>query len=225
MEKGGGNSMKTKALSILSVAALVLALGSVSKADTWTLAPGLSADGSLTAAGGNYSVTLTFNNTTGSAAGVDWFDLQLFDPATGMTVDSATIGGANFGTGNTWESFGGQKGNNGANDCTSQSHPGWVCADGGSSIFATIGANSSLTFVITGTYVGTPTNPIEHMQSSGCTVVTNNGTTCNANGAGSWNISAGPDGTPTGVPEPGTLALFGTGVLSIAGALRRKLFA
>lgn len=213
--------MKGKIFSTLSAAVLVLALGSMAKADTWTLAPGLSADGSLSAAGGNFTVTLTFNNTNGAAAGVDWFDLQLFDPATSMTLSSATIGGVNFGSGNTWEGFAEEKGNNGGNDCTSQSHPGWVCADGGSGIFATIGANSSLTFVLSGTYVGTPTDPIEHMQSAGCLTIVNN--TCPGNGGNSWNISAGPDGGQ--VPEPGSLALFGTGILGMAGYLRRRFLA
>lgn len=31
------------------------------------------------------------------------------------------------------------------------------------------------------------------------------------------------NGGAPGVPEPGTLVLFGTGLLGIAGALRRKL--
>src|SRR5690242_4271546 len=40
---GWRRSMKGKIFSTLSAAVLVLALGSMAKADTWTLAPGLSA--------------------------------------------------------------------------------------------------------------------------------------------------------------------------------------
>jgi PEP-CTERM motif len=209
--------MKGKIFSTLAAAVLVLALGSMAKADTWTLAPGLSADGSLAlGAGSTYTLTLTYSNATAFDAGVDWFSLQLF--SNNITISSATIGGANFGTGNTWESFANEKGNNGADACTDAGHPGWLCADGGTNIFATIGAGSSLTFVLSGTYTGTAFDPINHLMSSGCTKVVSN--SCDANGTGSWNISAPVDGQ---VPEPGSLALFGTGILGMAGYLRRKL--
>ena len=42
---------------------------------------------------------------------------------------------------------------------------------------------------------------------------------------GSTTISGGDTTLSTAVPEPSTLALFGTGVLAFAGAARRKLFA
>ena len=42
---------------------------------------------------------------------------------------------------------------------------------------------------------------------------------------GSTTISGGDTTLSTAVPEPSTLALFGTGALAFAGAARRKLFA
>jgi len=44
--------------------------------------------------------------------------------------------------------------------------------------------------------------------------------TCGSLGVG---LAFAIDGTPTGTPEPGTLILLGTGVLGLAGTLRRKL--
>lgn len=59
--------------------------------------------------------------------------------------------------------------------------------------------------------------------SDGCpgTISNPNGYTCNANdGFEEWTAVAG---SSPSVPEPGTLALFGTGALSLAGYLRRKI--
>jgi hypothetical protein len=43
------------------------------------------------------------------------------------------------------------------------------------------------------------------------------------NGGATWTIDlTAPPPPPPGVPEPGTLSLFGTGMLGLAGMLRRK---
>jgi hypothetical protein len=42
-------------------------------------------------------------------------------------------------------------------------------------------------------------------------------------GSSTWGIDITSEGAPPAVPEPGTLSLFGSGLLGLAGMLRRKL--
>jgi len=61
---------------------------------------------------------------------------------------------------------------------------------------------------------------------SGCTGFFDNAGGINTSiGTTSQGVNCVSTSTSTTVPEPGTLALFGTGALGLAGFLRRKLFA
>ena len=130
------------------------------------------------------------------------------------------------------EFFEDTKQNNGSGTtCNEITNSGWLCVDYTGS-FATISDGGSLTWTFTGTYTGDPVD-VQHLMAQGCIDVTDTWEThgpnassgnCPFNGAGSYNISLDGTGTPP-VPEPGSLMLFGTGLLGMAGFLRRKLFA
>lgn len=76
--------------------------------------------------------------------------------------------------------------------------------------------NYTLTGVVTGTMGGVSVNGVTVQ----LTVNTGKGLF-----NGSTTISGGDTSVMSSVPEPSTLAMFGTGLLSLAGALRRKVFA
>lgn len=210
--------MKRKIFSLFSAVALTLALSTMAKADSysWDLASGLTADSTYDASGGNFTLTFTITNTNSAAAGLYDYSLSLTGGSGSVSVSTA----AGSGTSQTgFEYFEDTKQNNGSGvECNTTANSGWLCVDysGG---FATIAANSSLTWTFTGTYTGTPVD-VQHLMAQGCVAV--DGENCAFNGAGSYNISL--DGTSQ-VPEPGSLMLFGTGLVSMAGFLRRKLFA
>lgn len=222
--------MKRKIFSLMAVLALVLAVGSVAKADTWDLASGLTADSTYNASGGNFTLTFTITNTNSVDAGIYDFSLDLTGGDGSVAVDSAS-GTGTAGTG--FEYFEDTKQNNGSGvECNATSNSGWLCVDY-SGNFDTIAANDSLTWTFTGTYTGTPVD-VQHLMAQGCVDTSDTWEThgpgassgnCPFNGDGSYNISAPGTPGPPQVPEPGSLMLFGTGLLSMAGILRRKLFA
>jgi hypothetical protein len=217
--------MKLKFFSLAAAAVLLLGMSSLAKADTWTLAPDLTASSNYSASGGNFTLTFTITNNSGTDAGIYDFSLNL----TGgngsvdvLTASGSGTAGAGF---EFWEDT---KQNNGSGTtCNDTNNSGWLCVDytGG---FDTIASGGSLTWTFTGTYTGDPVD-IQHLMAQGCIDVTDTWEThgpgassgnCPFNGAGSYNISL--DGTPQ-VPEPGSLMLFGTGLLGMAGFVRRKL--
>jgi PEP-CTERM motif-containing protein len=225
--------MKKAILTILVATGMAVLAGQTAKADSfsWPLAAGLTATETISSTATTFNITFTITNTSGTNAGIYDFSLGVAPGGT-ATVTSFTGTGTSA-TG--FEFFDNTKQNNGSgNTCSTNTVGGWVCVDY-STYFDTIAANGgTLTYVFSGTYTGSlDSDP--HLMAQGCvntsdtyTVTTGTGhnkvtTTynCPFNGAGSYNISL--DGTPGQVPEPGSLMLFGTGLLGMAGFLRRKL--
>lgn len=221
--------MKKTILTVLVVGAMTLA-GRPAMADTWTLGTDLTAQGTLNASGGNFTLTFTITNNSGTDAGIYDFSLQLTGGnGTIVTTSKGGTGSAIAG----FEEFDDTKQNNGSgNTCNTTSNSGWLCVDfsGG---FATIPSGGSLTWTFAGTYGdGTPVSVLDLM-AQGCfdtsdTFDAQQGPgediqNCPFNGDNTFNISA--PGTPDNnqVPEPGSLMLFGTGLLGMAGFVRRKL--
>ena len=209
-------------MTCFAVIALVLAVGSTARADSLDFGNGLTADGTLTTGAGTFTLTFSITNSNSADAGIYDFSLQLLGGSGTITINSASGSGTTI-TG--FEYFDGYKQNNGATDyCSNSGHPNWMCVDYSGDLtnnpghFAVIPGEGSLTYTFSGTYTGTPVGVLDLM-AQGCDEV--DGTNCVYNGAGSFNISHPMDGTV--IPEPSSLLLFGTGLLGMAGYLRRRL--
>ena len=189
------------------------------------IATNLTASGSLTYGGGTFSGSLTFTNSSGTDQGLVAASLQLFGG--GTTITSLVESGPPL-----WTDFyfGGNQSNNGE-ACKLTGGSGWICADGftGGTLPFTMGvipANGSLTFSFSGSYSGSSFISQLDLQADGCSTTADtfdakHGTiNCTAN---KWAYSAGLPGTPGTVPEPGTLALLGSGLLGAGGIIRRRI--
>lgn len=207
--------MKIKALSILSAAVLVLALGSVAKADSftdsngnlWTVAIAPDSDGEAN----TFDVILTVNTVNGGGFLMGW---SLGNANTGGWGNNATgfaldPGNTALGTGPINPGGTGGCKNNVTESACLNINPG-LALDGSTyswTIDVTMSSGSFSAVHVQALYSPSSTDP-------------------SANGAHnliSQDIDGGTPNNP--VPEPGSLALFGTGALGLAGYLRRKLFA
>jgi PEP-CTERM motif len=201
--------MKRMILGVLAVLAMV-ALSRPAMANTLTVG---GVDYTVTTVGDDIQLVIDFSGATSSG---DFFsfsidfggnvtDASILSQDTGLTWSDPDHGtnnpsGCNFnGGGNKW--------------CTQTGAPGIedVQADGGTYTFL---------FDITGN-----PNTFVHLQAfqgqGGLAISCDIGVDGNSNPAS----TEGGCGGGTEVPEPGSLMLFGTGLLSMAGFLRRKLFA
>lgn len=235
--------MKNKVLSLLSAAVLVLALGSMAKADTLC----------TTASTTSCSIDLTVpNGPTGQPDGTVYGVVTLTLVGSSINVDVATENGwtlhnADFGFNgtnggtlsdvfNSYTFAGNDPGTPtfkasgyGNMDGFGTFVAGFTGGSGSSSGYTdlnfTVSSTDAFTMVgqlLAGNNVSADNWFVGQLSlGPNCTgFVGNTGSTGSTTGFGA---TAGADCSGTSVPEPGSLALFGTGILGMAGYLRRKL--
>jgi PEP-CTERM motif len=210
----------------LVVIGLVLAMGSVAKADTVTTlyctggntcySNAADAGSSywqftsdMNASGGTFTFTLTVTAVNESTnAGLNHFSGQL---SWGDVTSVSYVSGYS----NGWTDVEANKGDNGGS-CGGKAK-GAFCGSSTGSTDISLGSNGSVTFKVTGTYDGTFNPDADwNFQASADNLTSGSGN------AFALSLTVGPDSTI--VPEPGSLMLFGTGLLGAAGFLRRKIF-
>lgn len=112
-------------------------------ADSLTLYPSTdwTANATFNADGGNWSLTMSFNNKTGAPTTLNSFSVQLFNSGSGedFNVSTATLLGVNatvnsvnngYVASNNWEYFSDDKLNNGSTaNCNTHANGGWLCVD------------------------------------------------------------------------------------------------
>jgi hypothetical protein len=198
----------TRTIAMAALVVLGLLTSQAAFADTvFALAPGLTAEADFwTTPNGQWSLTVTFARDSGTTATVNQFTLQLFQ-ASNVSPPTFDINRATLPSG--WGYAIDQKGNNGNSDCGSSQgkNKGWLCVTGGPTPVGGI-TSKYLVFSLEGTY---DTSALD-----GDTLdLIANGT---ANGA-NWAIS----GSGSGVPEPASILLFGTGLSAVGLFVRRRL--
>lgn len=189
--------MKNKVLSLLSAAVLVLALGSMAKADTIeTFTQGLYS-GSLDV--GASSAILTLD---GPSSGFYVYEVAV------MLGGTATSTGTGTASSGSWTFLNSQN----PNTCATGSTNNWFCAD-------TTGAQAGNGLVLTYNFTGSADSGPYSLHFIICDTQTD----CIQGSDSFVTIFSQTGSDASTVPEPGSLALFGTGILGMAGYLRRKL--
>jgi PEP-CTERM motif len=202
-----------KKIMLLAVLALALPLAAFASSSIDTTNVGGTLTGSASGLSLSNSTLTQVSGLFGSSGLIQGSDLGTVSFTTGaLTSGSLTGGNATFAAGGTFTITG-----NGVNGV-----PNGVIFSGTFSGPVTVvenGAGSSFSYTITGALSGTLYTGFKTVAAtSQITVFTHKGPLVNG---GSVTISSGD--TTIVVPEPGTLSLFGTGLIGLAGLVRRKL--
>jgi PEP-CTERM motif len=213
--------MKSKMLCLLSAAVLVLALGSMAKADsigTLTLSDCGSGQSGCPAATyyfdiGTTSAMLTITITGAVNSNNDYIEgVDLgFSPSGNINSGPTLVSSPNGDT-SLWKTDTDSLSNGG---CGTNSGA-FIC----SSALSTYNSGNGLLIAQNGVYTWTWNYTL-----SNNTLIDGVGDVhvgANYNPHNGWIVSE--TGATPSVPEPGSLALFGTGLLGLAGFMRRKLF-
>jgi len=202
-----------KKIMLLAVLALALPLAAFASSSIDTTNVGGTLTGSASGLSLSNSTLTQVSGLFGNSGLIQGSDLGTVSFTTGaLTSGSLTGGNATFATGGTFTITG-----NGVNGV-----PNGMIFSGTFSGPVTVvenGAGSSFSYTITGALSGTLYTGFKTVAAtSQITVFTHKGPLVNG---GSVTISSGD--TTIVVPEPGTLSLFGTGLIGLAGLVRRKL--
>lgn len=210
-----------RGLAVFSVLILALCVPAFAGSETGYV-------GTITAGGITFTTTLITNSSNNTftmdftglnnnltTATLDAFALQLFGQGS-----NASFNLTNYSIPANWNTQAGAKINNAGLGCNSNGNGvgGWLCGTALSlPNTLQIGAGQKFDMTFAGTY-GSHTSVISLFDLMA------HGLTNKNNSDSKWSISQGFDWTQfTPIPEPGSLAMLGSGLLSLGCVFRKKL--